>query len=143
MSRRPASLLLAALALTLGGCASQLRASPSSEPGRPVRSAPELPTVPPSDEPVTGEVPAEIMADLVADAAERTGADAEAFEVVQAMAITWNDGSLGCPEPGMAYTMALVEGYHVILESADEELDYRVTADGGFRLCETGVRPAR
>lgn len=138
----PIPLVAIAVAIALAGCASQLGASPSDspDPTRPVRSAPELPTVPPSDDPVTGEVPEEIMADLLADAADRTGEDPEAIEVVQAIAVTWNDGSLGCPEPGMSYTMALVDGYHVILAAGNEELDYRVTAHGSFRLCEGGGR---
>ena len=82
------------------------------------------------------------MADLIADAAERTGEEPDAIEVVQATAVTWNDGSLGCPEPGMFYTQALVDGYHVILRAGDEELDYRVGAQGGFRLCEGRGRPS-
>jgi hypothetical protein len=145
MRRTVASLLLVALALGLAGCAIDLRASPtaSAEASRPAPSAPEVSTVPPSDEPVTGDVPAEIMADLLADAAERTGAAPEAIDVSQAIAITWNDGSLGCPEPNMSYTMALVDGYHVILVAGGEELDYRVGAQGGFRLCEDGGRPSR
>jgi len=134
------------LALALASCASPLAGSPSpdasSDPSRPAVSPPELATIPPSDAPVTGEVPSEIMADLVADAAERTGEESDAIEVVQAAAVTWTDGSLDCPEPGMLYTQALVDGYHVILRGGDEELDYRVTAGGGFRLCEGGGRPS-
>src|SRR5919106_2277575 len=136
-----APILLAATAVALAACASQLGVSPSpslsADPTRPVPSAPDLATLPPTEEPVTGEVPAEIMADLLADAAGRTGEEPEAIEVVKAEAVTWNDGSLGCPEPGMSYTMALVDGYHVILAAADDELDYRVTEQGGFRLCES------
>ena len=136
-----APILLVVIAIALAGCASQLGASPSASPEpRPARSAPDLPTVPPSDDRVTGEVPQEIMAGIVADAADRSGEEPEAIEVVQAIAVTWNDGSLGCPEPGMSYTMALVDGYHVILAASGEELDYRVTAQGSFRLCEGGGR---
>ena len=91
---------------------------------------------------MTGEIPAPIMADLVADAAERTGVDPKTIEVLQAVTVTWNDGSLGCPEPGMSYTMALVDGYHAILLAGNEELDYRVTGQGGFLLCEDGGRPS-
>lgn len=91
---------------------------------------------------MTGEVPAEILADLVADAAERTSTEPDAVEVIQAQAVTWNDGSLGCPEPGMFYTQALVDGYQVILQAGDEELDYRVSSAGGFRVCEGGGRPS-
>lgn len=134
--------ILLAIAIALAGCTAQLGASPSGspDPTRPIRSAPELPTVPSSDDPVTGEVPEEIMAGILADAADRTGEEPETIEIIQAIAVTWNDGSLGCPEPGMSYTMALVDGYHVILAAGDEELDYRVMAQGGFRLCE-GTRP--
>ena len=108
----------------------------SAEPSRPVRSAPSLPSVPPSDAPVTGEVPGDILAALLADAAERTGIAIDDIEVVRAEAVTWNDGSLGCPEPGTFYTQALVDGYHVIVDAGGEELDFRVTSNGGFVLCE-------
>jgi hypothetical protein len=144
MRRTLAPLFLAALALALAACAvgSGASDSPSAEPSRPVASAPDLETLPPSDEPVTGEVPAEIMADILADAAARSGEEPDAIEVTQAAFVVWNDGSLGCPEPGMSYTMALVDVYHVILEAAGEELDYRVTAQGSFMLCENGGRPS-
>ena len=132
---RARQLCVAARRLTFSRCLVR------SEPAR-GRAPPDLATVPPSDEPATGEVPSAIMADLIADAAERTGEEPDAIEVVQAAAVTWNDGSLGCPEPGMFYTQALVDGYHVILRAGDEELDYRVGAQGGFRLCEGSGRPS-
>ena len=47
------------------------------------------------------------------------------IQVVQATATTWNDGSLGCPERGVMYTQALVDGYHVIVEANGQKLDYR------------------
>ena len=134
------------LAILTAACAAGSVASPTDtgtpDASRPTRSAPELSTVPPSDAPVTGEVPAEILADLVADAAQRTETEAGGVEIIQAEAVTWNDGSLGCPEPGMMYTQALVDGYQVILQAGDDELDYRVSAAGGFRVCEGGGRPS-
>ena len=142
MNRLSRSVLaLAACGLLLAACAGQgadSSPSPSADATRPVRSAPPLATVPPSDAPVIGEVPAEFLANVVADAAERAEVDAAAVEVVEAMAMTWNDGSLGCPEPGMFYTQALVDGYHVILAAGGEEFDYRLTANGGSFLCENG-----
>jgi hypothetical protein len=146
MTRMIPSPILLMLAVALAGCASPLAGSPTgdgpSNPGRPTLSAPDLVTIPPSDEPAAGDVPSDIIARLVADASERTGEEPDAIEVVQAAAVTWNDGSLGCPEPGVFYTQALVDGYHVILQAGDEELDYRVGAQGGFRLCEGGGRPS-
>ena len=136
-----APLLLALLALALAACAGGAGNAASQDDARPTRSAPAIETVPPTDDPVIGEVPAELLASIVADAAERAGVDPDAVDVISAEAVTWNDGSLGCPEPGMSYTMALVDGYHLILSAADEELDYRTSANGGFRLCESGGRP--
>jgi hypothetical protein len=141
---RATPLLVVALALT--ACAARTGASPSeaspSDDGRPTISAPALETVPPSDVPVTGEVPARILDAIVADAAERGSVEPADVEVVQAASVTWSDGSLGCPEPGMNYTMALVDGYHVIVVAGDDELDYRATTQGGFRVCEGGGRPS-
>ena len=59
-------------------------------------------------------------------------------EVVSAEAVTWNDGSLGCPEAGQAYTQALVDGYQVILEVDGERYDYRVGSGASVKLCEGG-----
>jgi hypothetical protein len=143
---RISSGLLVLLAFAMAACAAGQGASPDETgtpaASRPIRSAPDLSTVPPSGAPTTGDVPAEILADLVADAAERTATGPDVVEVIQAEAVTWNDGSLGCPEPGMFYTQALVDGYHVILQAGDEELDYRVGAQGIFRLCEGPGRPS-
>ncbi|MGK7296549.1 MAG: hypothetical protein ACNS61_12105 [Candidatus Wenzhouxiangella sp. M2_3B_020] len=41
--------------------------------------------------------------------------DVEAAEFVQ-----WPSSALGCPEPGMMYTQALVPGYRVLLRAGDD-----------------------
>lgn len=114
-----------------------------SEDARPVRSAGPLTTVAPSDEaPRTGEVPAELLDEILADAIRRTGLPESELVVARAEETTWPDGALGCPEPGQVYTQALVDGYRVVLEAAGDQLDYRATSSGSFRLCEDGGRPA-
>ena len=67
---------------------------------------------------------------------------AEDIHVVSAAEVTWNDGSLGCPEPGMMYTMALVPGYRIVLESGGVQYDYHGGRSGKPRLCQqpTGGR---
>ena len=57
--------------------------------------------------------------------------------VTKAEAVTWPDGSLGCPEPGMFYTQALVDGYWIVVEAGGQALDYRVSGGGNFRICDT------
>ncbi|WP_163817247.1 hypothetical protein [Phytoactinopolyspora alkaliphila] len=92
--------------------------------------------------PLTGEVPAGILDDVVADAADRAGTAPGDVVVVRAQAVQWPDGSLGCPEPGMMYTQAIVDGYWVELEAEGKTYDYRLNEQGTFRLCTTpGLEP--
>ena len=83
-----------------------------------------------------GSLPAEVTDPIVADAATRLGVDPSAVAILDAHAETWPDGSLGCPEPGMMYTQALVEGYQVIVEANGTQLDYRGGGPSQFQLCE-------
>lgn len=84
----------------------------------------------------TDSLPPDITDPIVADAATRLGVDPSTVAIVDAHAETWPDGSLGCPEPGMGYTQALVDGYQVIVEANGTQLDYRGGAPGQFQLCE-------
>jgi hypothetical protein len=90
---------------------------------------------------VTGEAPAELLRTIMADLAERTGVASDKILIVRAQAITWSDGSLGCPQPGMFYTQALVNGYWVVLEADGAKYDYRASGSGYFFLCENGSPP--
>ena len=73
----------------------------------------------------------------VADLAARLRRDEADIEVVSAGAVTWPDGSLGCPEPGMMYTQALVNGSHVILgiDNRSRVFAYHAGPDGQPFLC--------
>lgn len=86
--------------------------------------------------PVIGEVPDEIMDAILEDAVARTGLSEDQLQVERAEAVTWSDGSLGCPQPGEFYTQALVDGYWVELSGPEVWLDYRVDDRGNFKLCE-------
>jgi hypothetical protein len=74
------------------------------------------------DEVDVGALAAEVDAAL-----EELGGDAR---VVEARPVTWSDGALGCPEPGMMYTQALVDGYRIILETGDGERVFFHGEDG-------------
>jgi hypothetical protein len=82
--------------------------------------------------------PTDLLARVLADAAERTGLAQDALAVADSRQVTWSDGSLGCPEPGMNYTQALVPGWHVLVAAGEAMLDYRLAEQGYFRLCEPG-----
>jgi len=72
------------------------------------------------------------------DAAKRTGLERSRLVVESAAAVTWADGSIGCPEPGMNYTMALVPGYRIIVRAGEQRLDYHASRRGHFVLCPAG-----
>jgi hypothetical protein len=93
----------------------------------------------PAGERVTGEVPHQLMEAILSDAAARSGTLREAFALVRAEAVRWGDGSLGCPEPGVMYTQAVIEGYWVVLDGEGKEFDYRATGTGSFILCEQSL----
>jgi hypothetical protein len=80
----------------------------------------------------------------LADAARRTGINAVALKVVSAERVTWLDGALGCPEPDLLYTQALVPGYRIRIEAGGETLDYHAGTRGAPQLCPPGraVDPA-
>ena len=81
---------------------------------------------------------------VLADASERTGFEVAKLEVVESVTVTWPDGSLGCPEPGMNYTMALVPGYRIRIRADQQVLNYHASARGYWVFCPVGraVDPA-
>jgi hypothetical protein len=91
--------------------------------------------------PVTGEVPASLLEDIRADLAQRSGVTQEAILVIRDQAVTWSDGSLGCPQPGVFYTQALVPGYWVVLQVGENQYDYRASESGYFFVCEGSGLP--
>ena len=88
---------------------------------------------------VIGEAPDDLMDAIQTDLETRTGQNRSAFVVLQSEFVVWSDGSLGCPQPGMAYTQALVEGYQVRLAIGEKIYDYHASQNGYFVLCENAL----
>ena len=74
----------------------------------------------------------------VADAARRTGLPVASLSVISAERVTWADGSLGCPQAGAAYTMALVPGHRIRIRAQRQTLDFHSDARGHQVLCPAG-----
>ena len=85
-----------------------------------------------------GQLPQGILDPILKEAARLANVDRDQLVIARAESVVWNDGSLGCPEPGMMYTQALVNGYWVIIEAAGRTFDFRVGSGGSFRLCPAG-----
>jgi hypothetical protein len=118
----------------------------ADNPGNSARTPTRVPAT--GDTPATGinpSVPEALLVAMRADLAQREALDASAIEVKSAQSVTWRDGSMGCPEKGMAYTQALIPGYRVVLRSGSTDFAYHAGRNGRFRLCENpsseGIAP--
>jgi hypothetical protein len=86
---------------------------------------------------IAGEVPDNVMARIRGHLSRRTGVAEGALEVVRAEVREWPNGAMGCPQPGMHYTQALVPGYWIVLRHDGRDYDYRVARAGHFVICES------
>jgi hypothetical protein len=129
--RMTALLMLAVTAVVACGAGSE---PPSAEQTTTASTAPTSTesetTMPANDQ---DQLP--IVAPALDDLAGRLGVTPEDIEVVAAEEVTWPDGSLGCPEPGMSYTQALVEGSKVALRFEDRVWVYHAGDDNQPFLC--------
>jgi hypothetical protein len=79
--------------------------------------------------------PSDMIEAALDDAANRSTTARADIKVVTEVAVTWPDGSLGCPKPGMMYTQALVAGYRIVLQAGDQVLNYHAAARGKPLFC--------
>jgi hypothetical protein len=73
------------------------------------------------------------------DLSKRLSVSPDQIELVTFTPVTWPDGSLGCPEPGMMYTQVLVEGYRIQLRSGGRVYEYH---GGGTRAPFLCAKPS-
>jgi hypothetical protein len=129
----PSGLILGLSLFALSACA------PKSEQDAEVTANPPVEVSLPATA-VTGEVPGDLMDSVIDQLIEQENLDREAITIVRAESAIWPDGALGCPVPGEMYTHALVEGYWIVLKSANKEYDYRASAKGHFKRCKNSFK---
>lgn len=78
---------------------------------------------------------AEIAAAVRRDAAQLWALEQPHDIVVVVEALTWPDGSLGCPRPGFTYTQASVPGYLLEVSFGRRRAQYHASATGLWLLC--------
>lgn len=71
------------------------------------------------------------------DLADRLEIDNKKIKIAEARFVTWPDGALGCPEPGMMYTQALVPGYQIRLIANGKSYHYHGARDRPPFRCPT------
>lgn len=144
--------IAAALVLVLAACGdsagvtttASAAGDPPPETSPPVTEAPPLTTPPdPVETPDTAPKPepGRPAAEARADLAARLGVAVDEVTVAGVEQVTWRDGSLGCPQPGMAYTQALVDGVRVVLEAGGQTYHYHAGGNGAAFYCADPQEP--
>jgi hypothetical protein len=125
---RGLAILLAFAALSAGAAENRL---PTRTPQpRETGIAPPA-RIPPSAEAVSRDV----RRAVAADAAKRFGVGESEVVLTRAEQVTWNDGSLGCAEPGRMYTQSLIPGYLIVAKTSAGELAYHTDSRGFVVSC--------
>ncbi len=70
------------------------------------------------------------------DLARRLSVKVDEIELVEAKEVVWPDSSLGCPQPGMAYTQVLQNGSLVRLRVGKRVYNYHSGGGRSLFLCE-------
>ncbi len=132
MKRYATAAAVASIMLVVGACGGT--GSPTAD--QPEKSVTEK--TPSAGEPHrTGAV-----GDAVDDLSRRLGVDPADISVVSAEEVTWRDGSLGCPRPGMMYTEVLSYGSKVVVESQGLRFEFHAGGRRSAFLCENPEPPA-
>jgi hypothetical protein len=119
-------------------------ATPTTQPATPAATPVTTPTASPTATgtpelpDLVGEVPEEILLEIMQETSRATGANLAELTILRAEAVTWSDGALGCPEPGESYIQVLIDGYWVEIEAGGDVYDFRVSEDGDWRVCPSG-----
>ncbi|MDO8691120.1 MAG: hypothetical protein Q7R39_14095 [Dehalococcoidia bacterium] len=127
--KRKGFLALVFVLLTLAlACQAPPAASNSQEPNTPEPNTPEPavpePAAPPQAQP---------LVDLAeADLSGRLGVEKGQIRLVSIEEVTWPDGSLGFPKPGMMYIQTLIPGFRMILSQGGQTYEYH--ADQGSHI---------
>lgn len=145
---------MAALALsiaTVAGLTTSCQATPSQDPTDEVTTIQVTPSEEPTtDEPTTDESDSASgaagfddprVAAAVEDLAEREDVATDAVVVGALEEVTWPNGAIGCPQDGMSYTQALVDGTRLILQIDGVEYAYHGEGDGPLSYCANPTDP--
>jgi hypothetical protein len=141
LNNRRSTFLLLVLVLTLASvvlnaCSPAVVAPPPVQAAPPVDDSRLMNPLPDLWTVRDGEVPAQFIDVVRADLAQRLQIDQKDIQVIRSEAVTYDDGSLGCPKPEEMYIMMQVEGYRVVLYTNEIEFDYRLSDTGHFVMCD-------
>lgn len=129
--------------------------APAPKPVRPVAPTPpparerpvpgsRIPRVPPGMEAlpvITLSEANQQVQSAVLDLAERLELAVLDIEILDARSVTWRDGSMGCPQPGIGYGQVTVPGSLVVLRAGESSYRYHASGELTPFLCTTPESP--
>lgn len=141
------------ISLALAGCRASQPAKEDSVPADPqvlpsqefLTNIPENPlqlgnTPEPTEMTATSPTPADpglqnLIEKAMADLAQRLSIPVNEIILLEATSVTWPDSSLGCPQPGMAYTQVPQDGLLIRLQADEQIYEYHSGGRHGPFLC--------
>jgi hypothetical protein len=129
--------LIVTIVALLVSCGAAQPAATAPSTSRPLPTpTPVVAIVPTQPPPPLDTLPQGLIDQAVTDLAQRLGIAPSQITVLVAERLAWPDGSLGCPQKGMLYTQALVEGFRILLVARGVEYAYHGADEGEPFYCE-------
>jgi hypothetical protein len=75
------------------------------------------------------------------DLAQKLSIPASQIKAIETKEVFWPDGSLGCPQPGIAYAQIPTPGYLIMLVYSGNEFEYHADTHGNTLYCENPTPP--
>lgn len=85
---------------------------------------------------------ADLLSAMARDLAQRLGVKSSELQVLAVESVVWDDGSLGCPQPGQSYVMAQTPGVRVLFQNGGKTYQYHASDRGHFVYCPNPAQPA-
>jgi hypothetical protein len=92
-------------------------------------------------QPPTDRASQDLVAQAKSDLAARSGINVDEIELLKFEEVTWRDGSLGCPQPGMGYIQVLIDGHRILLRSGEKVYHYHSGGNQPPFLCRNPQEP--
>ncbi len=129
--------------LALGACAAEAGGDPPPAASEKLKPMPRMPETPAAKAALPGEsIPVDAVPKILRDAVLKDAATEDAAATIaSARKVTWNDGSMGCAQPGMMYTQALIPGYLLVVSAGGKELQYHTDERRNFLRCDQALSP--
>jgi hypothetical protein len=86
--------------------------------------------------------PGDLLSAMGRDLAGRLGVKVAELQVLAIDQVVWDDGSLGCPQPGKSYLTAQVPGVRVLFQNSGKTYQYHASDRAHFVYCANPAQPA-